>query len=404
MTAILQQVGLWLESENIKFGYDKKEEKIYMSIHANKTAQLHFIYTEDDGDTFIWKVIATHDNLPIALSEEKYLYNVLLHINYMNSKIKFGTWTYHPDEKILFLITKLPIEDTTLTKQQLLRIYIHMTKNAEQGASDIYEVLETGKLENDFKSPVSQIVLMEKYYEENPEKYEKKEEKLEKISDEIDELVHEMLLEEIEMFKDNKTEVPLASFMHMNKEELIKTLSQLKKEESYIDIEIPMMEEDMFAERTINIFPKIKKELGNDRDVVFAIMEYDGMLLQYAPKEFQNDKEIVSVAVKKSSFALEFASKELLDDKALILWALNDCPWGLLDFASDRLKDDKEVVLLAVKGDGSSLKDASIRLKNDKEVVLAAVKESESSLKYASKEMQYEIAKEHKEYLQYISE
>lgn len=54
-----------------------------------------------------------------------------------------------------------------------------------------------------------------------------------------------------------------------------------------------------------------------DRDVVLALVDSDGSLLEHASLELRGDRQIVRIAVRSCSHALKFASKALQADREL---------------------------------------------------------------------------------------
>ncbi len=68
-----------------------------------------------------------------------------------------------------------------------------------------------------------------------------------------------------------------------------------------------------------NLGTKIAKSFRDDRDVVLAAVNQDGMTLQYASARRRDDKEIVLTAVTENPDAIAYASASLQeDDDALI--------------------------------------------------------------------------------------
>ena len=62
---------------------------------------------------------------------------------------------------------------------------------------------------------------------------------------------------------------------------------------------------------------ELPKKLQNDKDIVLAAIEKDGMALEYASDKLKGDKDVVLKAVLKRTDALDFASDELKADLAL---------------------------------------------------------------------------------------
>lgn len=172
----------------------------------------------------------------------------------------------------------------------------------------------------------------------------------------------------------------------------------------------------------------------NDRRVVLAAVQQQGMLLELAQK-LQADREVVLAAVRSDGKAVQLADQQLrMDpvvlssaarrwfafdwsvlgplrcDKSVMLAAV-ELDWRALEFASDDLKEDLEVLCAAVRKSplalrwasdardvkdvmlqivqlrGAALQFASERLKDDMDVVLAAVQQDSRSLQFASEQL-----------------
>ena len=82
-------------------------------------------------------------------------------------------------------------------------------------------------------------------------------------------------------------------------------------------------------------FLKEHQELSDDKNVVLAAVQQNGLALNFASDELKNDKEIVLMAVKKYGIALQFASTELRKDKEVVLIAVRKdiyaCHYSLLE-------------------------------------------------------------------------
>ena len=115
------------------------------------------------------------------------------------------------------------------------------------------------------------------------------------------------------------------------------------------------------------------------------------MSLYFASERLRDDKDVVMAAVQQNGMALYFASERLRDDKDVVMAAVHQIGTALY-FASDELRNDKDVVLKAVQQNGMTLRYASERLRGDKDVVMAAVHQYEWALIYASKELRDDFA------------
>lgn len=122
----------------------------------------------------------------------------------------------------------------------------------------------------------------------------------------------------------------------------------------------------------------------NDRDIVLAAVQRNGLALLYAPLALKNDRDIVLIALQRNALALRYASLPLKNDINIVLAAVQRN--GLaFQYASKALRSDKRVALEAVQRNGLALQYASEALRNDKEVVLAAVNQNSLAFYYASK-------------------
>jgi histidinol phosphatase-like PHP family hydrolase len=127
-------------------------------------------------------------------------------------------------------------------------------------------------------------------------------------------------------------------------------------------------------------------EWKNDREVVLAAVEQNGLALEFASDALKNDPLVVLAAVEQNGRALEFASDALKNNRRIVLAAVELNFWAF-QFASDALTNDREVVLAAVKQDGWALAFASDALKNDRDVVLAAVEQNGWTIQFAGDDL-----------------
>ena len=127
-------------------------------------------------------------------------------------------------------------------------------------------------------------------------------------------------------------------------------------------------------------------ELKGDKEVVLVAVQQNGSALRYANNVLKGDKEVVLAAVQQTGYVLWLADDALKDDKEVVLTAVQQYG-GALMYASDALKGDKEVVLAAVQQDGEALKYASDALKGDKEIVTAAVQQNRAAFQFVDNEL-----------------
>ncbi|GBR75752.1 hypothetical protein NO2_0395 [Candidatus Termititenax persephonae] len=138
-----------------------------------------------------------------------------------------------------------------------------------------------------------------------------------------------------------------------------------------------------------NIVRRLSPELLDDREVVLAAVQNNGSALKYASETLRGDKELALLAIEKAIGSVGYLdlvsslSPELLDDKEVVLAAVNR-NGIVLRYASETLRGDREVVLAAVNKNGYALEYASETLRGDREIVLAAVNRNGTVLQYAS--------------------
>ena len=128
--------------------------------------------------------------------------------------------------------------------------------------------------------------------------------------------------------------------------------------------------------------------LKADRGIVLAAVQQNGVALRYAAEPLKADRGIVLVAVQQEGTALEYAAKPLKADKDIVLAAV--LQEGLaLQYAAKLLKADRDIyrdiVLAAVQQNGEALIHAANRLNADRDIVLAAVQQNGKALEYAAK-------------------
>lgn len=124
----------------------------------------------------------------------------------------------------------------------------------------------------------------------------------------------------------------------------------------------------------------------NDREIVLAAVEANGMALNYAAPALQADKDVVLAAVTRDAFALNFAAKALAADREVVLAALQGTGShrDALRLAAQELRSDRDIVLAAVASHGYALEYAAESLRADRQIVAVAVKQAgHGVLKYA---------------------
>ncbi len=61
-------------------------------------------------------------------------------------------------------------------------------------------------------------------------------------------------------------------------------------------------------------FKDFPSNIRKNRNVVLALVEYNGSCLEYVDKKFKKDKEIVLKAIKNDSQALKYADKKVVEE------------------------------------------------------------------------------------------
>jgi hypothetical protein len=128
---------------------------------------------------------------------------------------------------------------------------------------------------------------------------------------------------------------------------------------------------------------KLPKTVPAYKDILRAIAERCPWNMEYIitlklPDEFL--RELVIIAVDKQGTLLEIFGK-FKNDKEVVLAAVQDDGMSL-QYASPNLKNDYDVVMAAVKNNGMSLQHASPNLKDNYGIVLAAVENNWDVYKY----------------------
>ena len=85
--------------------------------------------------------------------------------------------------------------------------------------------------------------------------------------------------------------------------------------------------------------------LKNDRDVVLAAVQHNGMVLHYASANLRNDQDIVLAAVQQHGDALQYASDGLRNDQGVVLVAVQQHGRMALLYASANLKNARTIHL-----------------------------------------------------------
>ena len=119
-----------------------------------------------------------------------------------------------------------------------------------------------------------------------------------------------------------------------------------------------------------------------DRDIVLAAVQQNGIALRYAAEPLKADRGIVLAAVLQNGEALRYADEPLKADRGIVLVAVQQNGWAL-QYVAEPLKADRGIVLAAVLQNGEALEYAAEPLKADRGIVLAAVLQNGEALRYA---------------------
>jgi hypothetical protein len=119
------------------------------------------------------------------------------------------------------------------------------------------------------------------------------------------------------------------------------------------------------------------EELTDDRDVVEAAVQLDGLELQYASIRLQEEKDIVVAACTKDGRALEFCPPgkvrdELTADRDFMMTVLKQHGGPMLRLVPDHLKKDRELLLEAL-AHGMRFRFCPLAYQSDQTFLVAAV-------------------------------
>jgi len=140
----------------------------------------------------------------------------------------------------------------------------------------------------------------------------------------------------------------------------------------------------------------LPKSLQNDRKIVLAAVQNNGMALKHASPALQNDEEVVKRAIDNNGLALVFASTTLQANKNVVLASISSqlestdtiSLGQIMNHMASDLWADREIALQCVRADGDMLYKFSKTLKDDRDIVLAAVNKGGFALRYASEKLQ----------------
>ena len=119
----------------------------------------------------------------------------------------------------------------------------------------------------------------------------------------------------------------------------------------------------------------ISQRFLNDKEIVLATVEQNGLALEFASENLKNNQELVLAAAKSSVFifAQPYVPKTFVKNREFILNLIEN-KVNVLRYASKTLQSDREVVHASVKNIGATtLENASDELKSDKKFIMRVI-------------------------------
>ena len=120
-------------------------------------------------------------------------------------------------------------------------------------------------------------------------------------------------------------------------------------------------------------FCYVPDDLKQDKEMILASVQLDGMLLEQVPPQFQNDYDVVLSAVKQCGYAYQYASDNLKSNRNIVLVAVST-NGAVVDRlpADSKLRQDKDVCLAAIKSNPYAIKYIADNMKRDHDLLVAA--------------------------------
>lgn len=118
-----------------------------------------------------------------------------------------------------------------------------------------------------------------------------------------------------------------------------------------------------------------------------AIVQKDPWAFALLDPQFRDDREIVMAAVEQEGLMLEHASERLQNDHAVVLAAVRQDGYAF-HFASEALHDDEAVVMQMLLSDSKPFSTVSARLRADPLIAITAVKQNPAHIEYLAPELQ----------------
>lgn len=130
-----------LETTNLKFLCDQEKETILV-VSSGCNGVYHLILRRvEDGEGLLLRV----QGLAIARSDHPFKAKVLETLLTENHRVKIGRFCYDPNDGEVYLDWFLPLEDGTVTSQQLKRCIIALFHLADEMMPRLRRLLELGE-------------------------------------------------------------------------------------------------------------------------------------------------------------------------------------------------------------------------------------------------------------------
>ena len=141
MAVSFDELKLSLETTNLKFFCDQEKETILV-ISSGYSGIHHLILKRvEDGEGLLLRV----HGLAIVKSDHPFKAKVLEVLLTENHRVKIGRFCYDPSDGEVYLDWFLPLEDGTMTSQQLKRCIIALFHLADEMTPRLRRLLEAGE-------------------------------------------------------------------------------------------------------------------------------------------------------------------------------------------------------------------------------------------------------------------
>jgi hypothetical protein len=124
-------------------------------------------------------------------------------------------------------------------------------------------------------------------------------------------------------------------------------------------------------------------EFCDEKEVVMAAVQQNGLSLIYASARLREDKDMVLTAVRQNPESVRMALGDLKQNREVFLTAVSR--WGgALQHAGPVLRSDRELVEVAIAQDGRSIEYAAPHLRADCDIIEQALRQNPQALKFVS--------------------